>query len=196
MPDKENPHQDLTAFEAALAGLQPRPDRLDPRWRLLLAKELSQKAAAAGGSTVPQEMAPCSAARDHVFACVYCGVRGPHIPPARRWGWPAAFSAMTVLAASLLLILIAGLDRQIAVRESGEVEPGKGIPAAIAQSSLRSPGCEKLCYLGIRQQVLLHGVESWKLPASTRSPAIKIKESPLDYREQLNRLLELSDFNS
>ena len=34
----ENPNEDLKAFEAALAALRPRTDRLDSRWRSLLAK--------------------------------------------------------------------------------------------------------------------------------------------------------------
>ena len=43
-------------------------------------------------------------------------------------------------------------------------------------------------YLGLRDQVLRYGVDSWKLPVSTVAAA-SIMEHPLSYREQLNRLL-------
>ena len=41
----ENENEDLKAFEAALGSLRPRTDRLDGRWRSLLAKEASLTAA-------------------------------------------------------------------------------------------------------------------------------------------------------
>jgi hypothetical protein len=189
MAENEKHDEKMTPFEAALAGLQPRPDRLDPRWRALLAEEVSQKEKTTAGRPQPLEMAPCSAASDHVFACVYCGVRGPGVSTARRWAWPMAFSAMTVLAASLLLVLVARSGPIVALHDSQGRGPEMGISAAEFPSPPISPRLDRLCYLGIRRQVLLHGVESWPLPASTQPLPARAKEPPLFYRDQLNRFL-------
>jgi hypothetical protein len=193
MSENEKQHETPTNFEEALASLQPRPDRLDPRWRALLTKEVSQKAETMAGQPLPLEIAPCSAASSHVFACVYCGIRSSNAIPTRRWGWPAAFSAMTVLATSLLLMLIVRPEPQIALRNGREGGPVGG-PSAVRISLPRSShDFDKLCYLGIRQQVLAHGVDSWKTPSQAFASPEKFKEPPLFYRGQLNRLLEQPD---
>jgi hypothetical protein len=207
MSENEKQDENLTPFEAALAGLQPQPDRLDPRWRVLLAQEVLQKAQAGDcpnfcvningtvpfAAVQPREMTPCSTASDHVFACVYCGVRGLRMEPPHRWAWPAAFSAMTAVAALLLVMLVAQPGPEIASLDDKGTGPGKGIAAAaLPDYSFDSP-TDQLCYLGVRRQVLQHGVESWQLPASTQPPPSRTKAAPLLYREQLHRFLNPSD---
>jgi hypothetical protein len=193
MSENEKQDEKPTPFEKALAGLQPQPDRLDSRWRALLAREILQKANAAADSPQPREMSPCSAASDHVFACVYCGVHGPRIEPSHRWVWPAAFSAMTAVAALLLVMLVARSEPNIALHDA----KGIGLEEGFAATAFSDPApvtvSDQLCYLGVRRQVLRHGVESWQLPASTRLAPEKVREAPLIYREQLNRFLNQPD---
>jgi len=100
--------EELKAFEAALAALVPRGDRLDRDRLMFLAGQasvggiLSETAAAEGTPGVSP-------------------VRGKaHGQDARattrRWAWPAAFSAMTAVAATLLVIVVARPEPQVIVR--------------------------------------------------------------------------------
>ncbi len=90
MSGKEDGSEDLKAFEQSLASLTPRGNRLDPRWRSFLAKaaSLTAELAAEMGIQTPADV--------------------PSAPGAsrRQWAWPAAFSAMTAVAALLLVMLV------------------------------------------------------------------------------------------
>lgn len=71
---------ELKAFEARLAALSPRDDRLNRERLMFLAGHASAEAAFAG----------------------------PGLPSrAREMAWPAAFTAMTAIAATLLVMLVA-----------------------------------------------------------------------------------------
>jgi hypothetical protein len=55
----------------------------------------------------------------HWFDCVYCGSELPVASRVGRWGWPAALSVMTSIAAVLLVMLATQQQGQIAGREVG-----------------------------------------------------------------------------
>lgn len=105
MSGDEN-QEELKQFEAELASLVPRRDRVDPGWGSVLAAKAAQSVAAAHGS--PAARVPCEGPSGHVFVCVYCGRNADRTARAGRWGWPAALAAMTSVAAALLVMLVAG----------------------------------------------------------------------------------------
>jgi hypothetical protein len=80
MAREQDRREDLTAFEAALAALRPRDDVLDRDRLMFLAGQVSVQSSDAGA----------------------VGSRGSR---RHRWGWPAAFGAMTTIAAGLLVTL-------------------------------------------------------------------------------------------
>jgi hypothetical protein len=87
-------------FEAALAALAPRVEGFD-RERLIF---LAGQAAALRGVGV----SPAGDCPDFCRAPAQQGGKNWTVPfssPRWRWAWPAAFSAMTTVAASLLVIL-------------------------------------------------------------------------------------------
>jgi hypothetical protein len=90
MSPHEDPLNDLSALEAALASLVPRADWLDRDRLMYLAGQASVAHTPAAGH--PAAVSP------------------------RRWGWPAAFAAMTAVAASLLVALVMQPGPQVAER--------------------------------------------------------------------------------
>jgi hypothetical protein len=198
----ENEDENLNAFEASLRSLRPRADRLDPRWRSLLAEEASLMSPLSPGEGKGE---CCKRSGGHRFVCIRCGREAPTNRGVRRWTWPAAFSTMTAVAAVLLTMLVIRTEPRIAERggEQGVAMPGlpsgnrteNGRPdeSWLAGANLsRRPlvlGTDEMSYLTLRDQVLRDGIESWKSPA----PAVVVTrttESPLSYRQQLDLLLK------
>jgi hypothetical protein len=117
---------ELKAIEAELASLTPRTDRLDRERLIFLAGQQSVCAEMKG--TVP--FSPTIAAR-----------RCPENrdSPRVRWVWPAAFAAMTAVAATLLVMLLLQPEPQVKVRMvkvpaghpgNDDVVPGTGHKAS------------------------------------------------------------------
>jgi hypothetical protein len=199
MFDNENQDEELKAFEAKLGSLRPSGEGLDRRWRFLLAEE------AAFNRHLPE--ADVAAAGQLI--CSRCGgsiAKGGR--DKRRWAWPAAFSGMTVVAASLLLALVVRpgpqnvmtADRQnvspslaSAVDKRADSIPwsAKGI---FSRRQLVSGSVES-SYLDLRDQVIRDGVESWKSPVSAIAITTNAKEKPQNCREQLDRLLQQERWN-
>jgi hypothetical protein len=188
---EEELSEELTAFEAALASLRPRADRLDPRWRFLLAQ----------AATLNQKMADADAEAAGQLLCSRCGGPLSDRKARHRWAWPAAFSAMTTVAAALLAALVVGVEPPT-VAPSGprssstarpiaqpQVEPPSSVAwtnrpwrAAIGQSN-------EADYLSLRDQVLRFGVDSWRIPAPAVVATTSRAEPILSNREGLDRLL-------
>ena len=198
MSHEKNKYEDpdMKAFEAALAALRPCADRLDSRWRSLLAEEASQTAAilpspagrGAGGEG-------CVNPAGHRFLCIHCGSEAPATPRIRRWAWPTAFSGMTAVAAVLLMMLAVRPAPPIADRpEEPRVESAPMSDYGLAESSAspfhRDHQSNEMPYLALRNQVLRNGVESWKSPVSMVVTTARSVDEPLSYREQLDRLLK------
>ena len=219
MSDKEyeNQGEDLTAFEAALGSLRPRGDRLDPRWRSLLAKEAALMSPLPPGESQGEgNMSPllpgegqgegCKLSGGHRFICVRCGREAPTNQGVGRWAWPAAFSTVTAVAAILLVMLTTRTQPQMAERgnEQGVAptasssadkmeaarELGFGLAAENASWRPSASDTGEMSYLKLRDQVLRDGVESWKSPASAVVTTTQAPETPLSYRQQLDLLLK------
>jgi hypothetical protein len=194
----ENSNENLGAFEAALASLRPNSDRLDRRWRSLLAKEAARTAEIASGQD-------CKT-RGHRLVCIHCGSDIPSSRIVGHWAWPAAFSAMTAVAAILLTMVVSRSVPQVALRESKreiaasapvsferESAPEYEMTTETASPPLLAFDTEEMPYLKLRAQVLRDGVDSWKSPPLKTMAAARPAEAPLTYREQLERLLKQQD---
>ena len=101
-PDARGAEEDLSpslkAIEAELASLSPRTDRLDRERLIFLAGQQSVLARAGRKGTVPFSL------------------RENRDSPRARWSWPAAFSAMTAVAAALLVMLLSQPEPSVEVR--------------------------------------------------------------------------------
>jgi len=135
---------ELKAIEAELASLTPRTDRLDRERLIFLAGQQSVYRDTKGTKgTVPFSLrenwdsplrenwdSPLRENRDSPL-------RENRDSPRVRWGWPAAFAAMTAVAASLLVALLAQPEPRVVVRivkvpvepaGNGEVVPAENLP--------------------------------------------------------------------
>ncbi len=189
--EKEN--EDLKTFEEALASLRPRADGLDPRWRFLLAQEATLNQNLSGGDSQVAGQ----------FLCSRCGAVSSRRGDKRRWAWPAAFSAMTAVAAALLVALAArvappaaapgggdGVSLPMAASAGRQAAPESWLPARNVARNYPVSGSDETAYLDLRDQVLRFGVDSWRSPASAVAATTNATEPVLSYREQLDRLLK------
>ena len=109
----------LKAFEAALASLVPRTDRLDRDRLMFLAGQASVAGVSAETSTSEGATGVSPVAgKEH----------GQDARATRGWAWPVAFSAMTAVAATLLVLLLT---------QPGPPMIGKGAPED--RGSVESP---------------------------------------------------------
>jgi hypothetical protein len=178
------PHSE---FEQALCSLAPRAAQLD-RDRLMFL---------AGQATVPQASQECELAVDQSHQVDAVG------SPRARWGWPAAFSAMTAVAAALLVALLNRPAPQIIERivrvpvevrrsvaeaaDAREQTDRLAEDAARLQISERRPAADD-SYLRLRNRALALGIDSWM--DAVRSPAFASEERPASYRELRDSLLQ------
>jgi len=122
--------------------------------------------------------------------------------PERRWAWPAAFSAMTAVAATLLVMVVNRPEPRVierivrvpidapsvvaaaplAEREHSEIESERPLPAP------RSPASFGETYLHARNQVLAFGLDSWM----QTKPALAAASdgAPATYRKLRDSLLQ------
>lgn len=173
-------------FEAKLAALAPRAGQFE-RDRLMF------QAGRASLSAAPADQS------------------GRHWQSARRWGWPAAFSGMAALAASLLLVLVTRpappvVERIVRVpiempRQPDRSEPnsrhpgdslarkasGDWLAAEMASRSARDKSLSGGSYLDLRDRVLAMGIDSWQSDGSASGSGAG--ESPASYHELLDSLL-------
>jgi hypothetical protein len=115
MSQQDKPLNDSSPFEAALAGLAPRVEGFDRERLIFLAGQAA--AMRERGAGVPPA--------GDVGVPALAGFSRPSPPksgtpaPLRRWAWPAAFSAMTAVAASLLVMLCTRTEPMIASAGAG-----------------------------------------------------------------------------
>ena len=193
MLEEEKQDDDLKAFEAALAALQPRADGLDPRWRFLLAQEAALNHNLSGGDALAAGP----------FVCSRCGAVSSGGRGKRRWAWPAAFSAMTAVAAALLLALVVRIEPRAVTPGGHEGVSPAPTPFVQKQSDSRSSfaisdsprravlaASDEATYLSLRDQVLRFGIDSWRPPVTTVAATTKAAEPILGTRGHLDRLLK------
>jgi hypothetical protein len=214
MSGEEERREELEAFEAALASLRPKGDRLDPRWRGFLAKQASLTAAIASGQApeLLEAMSQGHAAADGAPLCPFCGRSGPTPKGVRRWGWPAAFAAMTTVAATLLVMLASRPGRQVAggpgeaarpaasqektetvAKPSHEATPTRSEPAARTPAASHPPKLSRRApaapYPQLRDKVMEQGFDAWETPPAGSEEDWQMAHAPLSSRELLDRLL-------
>ncbi len=128
MPRKDDHEEDIKSFEDSLASLRPLARRLDPAWGAMLAKEVELNALLrwqrppAGTEPAPlfgSGSHRCTSSAGHWFVCVNCGCELPVGSRIGRWGWPAALSVMTSIAAMLLVLLVTQQQGQTTARHDG-----------------------------------------------------------------------------
>ncbi|MGA2619774.1 MAG: hypothetical protein ABSF26_19350 [Thermoguttaceae bacterium] len=102
---------DLTAFEAALAALAPRVERFDREQLIFQAGQ-------------------AAALRDAIAVS----------PRGVRWGWPAAFSAMTAVAAALGVMLSTRAAPNVALPGAGPEAAAPGIADGRLAAEPPAPG--------------------------------------------------------
>lgn len=124
---------------------------------------------------------------------------------ARRWAWPAAFSGMTVVAASLLLLLalrpaprvverIVRVPTPVPPPQRADVYPSTALAQAVPINLKQreaprglSPNAPAAVYLDLRDRVLAMGFDSFSPPDSP--PDARADSQPANYRDLLNSLL-------
>ena len=174
-------------FEQALCSLAPRAARLDRDRLMFLAGQ-----ATAGQASQERELPVES---DHRLDVVRS--------PRARWGWPAAFSAMTAVAAALLVALLNRPAPQIIERivrvpvevprtvvdatDAPEQADRFVVDAARTERAERWPAADD-SYLHLRDRALALGIDSWLDAAPPPTPASV--EAAASYRELRDSLLQ------
>ncbi len=187
MSEDQRQFDELTPFEAALAGLVPRVEGFD-RERLIF---LAGRAAA---------LRDCGAGVSPA-----CRIAGGTPAPRLRWAWPAAFSAMTAVAAALLVMLCTRPAATVAT--SGQKDSASSIaikfPAALVNES--QPSSELSAPTGsregdfadatfpesdpvLRAEFRRHGIDFSRPRAAASDSPMVIAEGPTTYFELLSRL--------
>jgi hypothetical protein len=194
----EEKQDELKSFEAALAALLPRTDRLDRERLMFLAGQQS-----------------ISASHGHITAGQFSsGTQGK-----RTWAWPAAFSVMSAVAATLFMMLLLrpgpglqtteGVAKQAASDASltgyalESTDAGKyadqsyGNRSILSLAALSGIDIRKLnendstySYTQLLNQIIDKGVDSWEPRATGPYTKKAITTRPLTSRELMNQLLD------
>jgi hypothetical protein len=200
------PTSDLANLEAMLSSLAPRAAGIDRDRLMFLAGQASalplpmgqgrgEGEAMRGAASAQTAHSPDSTALTLTLSQRERGQRG-------RWAWPAAFSAMTALAASLLVMLVnrpgpqvverivrVPVERPAAVADSPHIERDQPtLETGLASSPARRYAAFGESYLHARDQVLAFGLDSWM--RSNPSAAASSSEPPASYRELRESLLQ------
>jgi hypothetical protein len=220
MSDEENQDDDFTAcgelteFETTLAALRPRTSGNTLRLEATSIEPpclnpLGHEFACIHCGIACSRHTPCAVADVALVAATCASSARRARGRISRWAWPMTSAALAAIAAGLLVMLVAHALRPAGAEKR---EQGAGSPApSVAQHEDAAASAPKdvtnetnvwsraelgdgAGYLALRNQVLRYGVDSWKSPrwpaATTGTP-----EEPLNYREQLKRLLQEQGFH-
>jgi hypothetical protein len=193
----EEKQDEIKSFEAALAALLPRTDRLDRERLMFLAGQQS-------------------ALVEHTLS-ITAGQASSGTQGKRTWAWPAAFVGMSVVAATLFVMLISrpgsgGVEsvvqtsapqaaHEAAAQETTDSsdyaeEPRKYLSyfdlAFLSGGDNRRISEAESSYsnAALLRQILAKGVDSWKPMESGTINGKPIIDRPLTNRELMNQLLD------
>jgi hypothetical protein len=193
---RQSQHQrqrdDLTPFEAALAALKPRVEGFDRERLIFLA---GQAAALRDAGVSPAEF---TARETHAEV----SARETRAP---RWVWPAAFSAMTAVAAALMVMLYirpvvtvaiaqpkdasSGVESKVVAVKSPDSQPRRELAAP---SMAREEEFAVATFLDVdpalRAELHRRGLDFNRSRATAASAPTVVAEAPMTYFELLSRL--------
>jgi hypothetical protein len=187
----EKKQDDLNAFEAALAALAPRTDRLDRDRLMFLAGQQS---------ILPSPDQLSVGARRETE-----GEGGAR--RKRAWLWPAVFTAMSAVAAVLLAMVVYKPSPQVVERTVEPAASESGL-ASDANQSRRNRIDVNLALLSeienrkfneaispyansvLLQQCLTKGMDSWKPRNSGSDDTQSISTQPMTNRELMDQYLK------
>jgi hypothetical protein len=186
MPEDKK-QDDVKSFEAALAGLMPRADRLDRDRLMFLAGQQSILPSTFGRGT---QRVP--------------GGEGGK----RKWAWPSAFATMSAVATVLLAMVVYKPAPQVVDRavkqiasestsnfaaqsyeNTDELNP---ILLSKAENGKFNSADSPNSYSVILNQIITKGVDSWKPNISKSYNAKQTISPPLTNRELMDQLLNQS----
>jgi hypothetical protein len=193
----EEKQDELKSFEAALAALMPRTDRLDRERLMFLAGQQSALA-------------------EHTLS-ITAGQSSSGTQSKRTWAWPAAFAGMSAVAAALFVLLIFKPSMS-GVENIVRISAPQAAPEAAAQEMTdssdnadRPRGYSKyfnLAFLSgmnnsktnragsqysnaaLLRQILAKGVDSWQPMETGDIDGKSIITRPLTNRELMNQLID------
>jgi hypothetical protein len=188
----EEKRDELKSFEAALAALMPRTDRLDRERLMFLAGQ--------------QSVLPSTFGRG-------AGGEGKK----RFWAWPAAFAGMSVVAATLFVMLISrpgsGGVENVVRTSAPQAVPEDAVQEITDTSDYAEPPRKYISYFDLAflsggenrknseaespypnasllRQILAKGVDSWKPSEMGHIDGETINTRPLTNRELMKQLLD------
>ena len=212
---EENQSAEMKQFEAALAALTPRTDRLDRDRLMFLAGQQSVLPSHFGSGQQSVLPSPIGRGTQRVPG----GEGGTIARPirSRTLAWPAAFAAMTVVAAALLVMLVVrpgSKDAENVVKypasQSAPATDAKETTASndYAEQPRKYRTYFDLAFLSgadnrkigeadpshsnaaLLRQILAKGVDSWKPRETGAIDGKPIIARPLTNRELMNQLLD------
>ena len=149
MSPEEERSEDLKALEAALA---PRVEGFD-RERLIFE---AGRASAMAESTLDSRPSTLG-----------------------QRAWPAAFSAMTAVAATLLVMLVTRPEPQVADREVGPSAPATtGVLPAEPATETPAQAFSIAYDRSLRARALMHGIDLWAEPAVPQASGLEMARAP------------------
>ena len=173
----EEKQDELKSFEAALAALLPRTDRLDRERLMFLAGQ--------------QSVLP-SMGTDRRLVGSGAGDEGKK----RLGAWPTAFAAMSAVAATLLVMLVFRPGPGRVENTAGQTSPRSAPATASLALVLRTDNrkfdeaVSPYSNLAMLHQILTQGIDSWK-PRTTESNDTKsIFTRPITNRELISQLIK------
>ena len=191
MSGKEERPEELKGLEAALADLVPRVEGFD-RERLIFEAGRASAMAEMGRLPSPPTPLPKGEGRE----------RAPSLLPKgegrRGWAWPAAFSAMTALAATFLVMLISRPGPEVAQLPAEPSAPAavEDRPQVAGLNNGSSPppvSSDSAVYdLRLWQRALMHGIDLSAEPAVPRWSGVQMARAPASVLQLERELMQES----
>ncbi len=201
----EKKEDDLSSFEAALAALMPRTDRLDRERLMFLAGQ--QSITAGQHPTLPS---PIGRGTQRV--------PGGEVTLGRQArAWQAAFAVMSAIAATLLVMLVSRSALGPVVETANHAAPGTSLARDVSENidadmhaarsrsdrsvfglallpaaNYRGPGegDSTYSYTQLLSRIIDKGVDSWEPRAAAPHNKKSIVTRPLTSRELMDQILE------